>query len=70
MKKSTTQSEESRQTMWEIWFVASVIIFLAYFFVGTLEGSRDFLPNWLPFMLIACVNLIICIYKGCVTPKQ
>jgi hypothetical protein len=67
MKKSSTQSEESRQTMWEMWFIASVIIFLVYFFVGTLEGSRDFLPNWLPFMLIACVNLIICIYYGCKT---
>lgn len=68
--KNSKQSEESRQTMWEMWFVASVIILLAYLFVGTLEGSKTFLPNWLPFMLLSMVNLIICIYKGCTTPKQ
>lgn len=55
---------DSKQTMWEIWFVASVIIFLSYFFVGTLEESKTFLPNWLPFMLASCINLIICIYYG------
>jgi hypothetical protein len=58
------KSEETKQTMWEYWFVASVIIFLAYLFVGTLEGSMIMFPNWLPFMLLACVNLIICIYYG------
>jgi hypothetical protein len=59
------KSEQAKQTMWETWFVASVVIFLAYFFVGTLENSIQDFPNWLPFMLASCVNLIICIYYGC-----
>lgn len=62
-------SEESKQTMWEMWFVASVVIFLAYLFVGTLENSQIMFPNWLPFMLIACVNFLFCIYYGLKTSK-
>jgi hypothetical protein len=58
------KSEETKQTMWETWFVASVIIFLAYFFVGTLENSKVDFPNWLPFKLASMVNLIICIIYG------
>lgn len=58
------KSNEPRQTMWEMWFVASIIIFLAYFFVGTLEGSKTFFPNWLPFMILATINLLICLYYG------
>jgi hypothetical protein len=64
------KSEQAKQTMWEIWFVASIVIFFAYFFVGTLENSRIDFPNWLPFMLIACVNLVICIYYGCKPIKE
>lgn len=52
------------QTLWETWFVSSVIIFLAYFFVGTLDGSRDTFPNWLPFFLVSVINLIACLYIG------
>jgi hypothetical protein len=58
------KSEQVKQTMWETWFVASVIIFLAYFFVGTLEGSKTAFPNWLPFMIASFINLAICTYYG------
>lgn len=63
-KLDNPQTEEIKQSMWEYWFVISVVIFLAYFFVGTLEGSKTAFPNWLPFMLASCTNLIICIYYG------
>jgi hypothetical protein len=63
-KLDSPQTEKIKQTMWEYWFVISVVIFLAYFFVGTLEGSKTIFPNWLPFMLASCINLIICIYYG------
>jgi hypothetical protein len=52
------------QTLWETWFISSTIIFLAYFFVGTLEGSKYTFPNWLPFFLISVINLITCLYIG------
>jgi hypothetical protein len=60
-----TAKEPKIQVAWETWFVASIVIFLVYFFVGTLENSQVQFPNWLPFMLIACLNLIICMYYGC-----
>jgi hypothetical protein len=62
--------EPKFQVIWETWFITSVIIFLAYTFVGTLENSQTEFPNWLPFMLIACVNLIICIYYGYKSTKD
>jgi hypothetical protein len=58
------RKEQAKQTMWETWFVSSIIIFFAYFFVGTLENSKVDFPNWLPFMLASMVNLIICIIYG------
>lgn len=64
------KSEQSIQTMWEIWFVASVIIFLAYFFVGTLENSITFLPNWPYFFGLSIINLVICLYQGFKKPKE
>ena len=63
-------SEQNKQHLWEVWFVLSVILFLTYLFVGTLENSRTFLPNWLPFMLISMVNLLVCIIYGLKKPKD
>jgi hypothetical protein len=65
-----TTKEPKFQVAWETWFIASVIIFLAYTFVGTLENSQEEFPNWLPFMLIACVNLSICIFYGYKSSKS
>jgi hypothetical protein len=64
------KSEQAKQAMWETWFVTSVVIFFAFFFVGTLSNSITLFPNWLPFMFITCVNLIICIYYGCKPSKE
>lgn len=58
------KSEDSKQTIWEAWFVASVIIFLAYLFVGTLDGSIAFFPNWPYFFGLSLINLVICLYYG------
>ena len=52
------------QTLWEAWFVSSILIFAMYFFVGTLDGSMDMFPNWLPFFVISFINLITCLYVG------
>jgi hypothetical protein len=57
------------ETIWETWFVASIVIFFAYLFVGTLPNSLDQFPNWLPFFIASIVNLSICIYYG-VKPRD
>ena len=58
------KTEQSKQTMWETWFVASIIIFTAYFFVGTMENSRIDFPNYPYFAIISVINLAICVYYG------
>lgn len=67
--KSRFQQEHIKQTMWEYWFVASVILFLGSFFLGTLEGSKTFLPNWPYAMGLVTINLITCLYYGLKTSK-
>lgn len=52
------------QTAWETWFIVSIVIFFAYFFVGTLPHSVEHYPNWLPFMIGSVINLLVCIYYG------
>lgn len=63
------QEEHSKQTMWEYWFVISIILFLGSFFIGTLEGSKTFLPNWIYAMGLVTINLMTCLYYGLKTPK-
>ena len=67
--KSKFQQEHIKQTMWEYWFVASIILFLGSFFIGTLEGSKTFLPNWPYAMGLVTINLIICLYYKLKTLK-
>ena len=59
------QKEESRQFMWEMWFISSAVIFLSFFLVATMEGSKDAFPNLPIFATISLFNLAICVYKGC-----
>jgi hypothetical protein len=68
MKKTKTYSD-SKQSMWETWFVLSTIIFMCFMFAGALEGSVKMFPNWTPFALIATINLLICIIVGTRKPK-
>lgn len=56
--------QDNKQLIWETWFLMSVFIFMAYFFVGMLEGSREFFPNWIYFFGVACINLILCVGYG------
>jgi uncharacterized membrane protein SirB2 len=64
MKNKTVTYTDSRQSMWETWFVASFIIVIAYIFVGTMEGSQEMFPNWYIFTIIAMFNFILCIHRG------
>ncbi len=55
---------EVKYFVWAIWFTASIVIVLTYLFVGILEGSKEFFPNWPAFTIGAIINLIICIIVG------
>ena len=64
MCKTKTYSD-SKQTMWETWFVLSIVILASYIIVGTMEGSVDMFPNWSIFAGIALFNFIVCLHIGC-----
>ena len=59
-----------KQRTWEIWFILSCIIFLSLIFIGTLEGSKQFCPNWLYYILGSIINMLVCIYVGIRTPSK
>ena len=53
-----------RQRVWEMWFIASLLVFGSLFFVGTLPGSVDAFPNFVWYFIPSVINLAICIYYG------
>lgn len=58
-----SNNNESKQAMWEMWFVASVIIFLATIFVGTTVNKYEY-PNFDIWLGVVIANIIICIMIG------
>ena len=64
MKKQTEfQKEEAKQTVWESWFMMSIVFFGGIFFICTVEGSRAIAE--LPYFFgVSIINLAYCIYKG------
>jgi hypothetical protein len=61
--------KENKQFLWENWFVISIIVFFACFFIGTLDNSKTTFPNWLIFMLATTLNLLACIIVGSIKHK-
>jgi hypothetical protein len=53
-----------KQSTWEVWFIASVLLFSAVFFVGTVEGSREVFPNYVWALGSSVINLAVCFYYG------
>ena len=59
-----THSNEPNQSMWETWFVASIIVFLSIIFWGT-HCNNEQLPIYYDALLLTTfVNLIYCLYTG------
>jgi len=60
----STYSNDPKQSMWETWFVTSVILFLSMMFWGTI-GNTDNLPIYYDGLLLAIfANLVYCCYIG------
>ena len=60
----STYNNEPRQTIWELWFVTSVILFIASVFIGTTPGSVQMFPHFDMWLGVVFVNLIACITVG------
>lgn len=60
----STYNNDPKQTMWETWFIISVILFITSFCIGTLENSVQMFPNFRIWFGISCINLIYCVHIG------
>lgn len=55
--------------IWEVWLYVSIVILVAFLFVGTLEGSKEEYPNWYLGVMCAIGNLLACVIKGATTKE-
>ena len=62
--------EESKQTLWETWFVISCMLILIVIFIGVTENSRIMFPSWPYFAGIVLINFIYCIMIGTRVVKE
>jgi lipid-A-disaccharide synthase-like uncharacterized protein len=53
-----------KQKVWELWFLVSAVVFAAFFFVGTIEGSQEAFPNFFWGFIPALFNLAVCLLYG------
>lgn len=60
----STCSNDPKQSMWETWFVASVIVFLSIIFWGTLYNNEQLPIYYDELLLVIFVNLIYCLTIG------
>ena len=60
----STYSNDPKQSMWETWFVASVIMFLSIIFWGTYYNNEQLPIYYDALLLTTFVNLIYCLYIG------
>lgn len=60
----TTNNNEPNQTLWEMWFISSVIIMISLLIIGTTDGSKEFVPNFPYYITLSTINLMICIIIG------
>lgn len=60
----STYPNDPKQTMWEAWFITSIILFLGTIFIGTTPGSVQMFPNFDIWLGIIFVNLVFCAFIG------
>jgi len=60
----STYNNEPKQTLWEAWFVTSVVLFLGTMFVGTCSGSVQLFPNYDMWLGVTVANLVMCVIIG------
>lgn len=58
----STYSNNPKQSIWEIWFVTSIILFISMMIWGTSDVELPVIYDGLLFAIF--LNLVYCIYKG------
>ena len=59
-----TDKDNSKQTMWETWFVTSLVLVIVLFILGLMESSKEFLPEWPYIFGLVIANLCYCLFIG------
>ena len=55
---------DPKQTIWEMWFITSIILFVNTIFIGTTEGSVQMFPHFDVWLGIVFLNLVFCVFNG------
>lgn len=64
MNKPTPTYSDSKQTMWETWFVTSLVLVIVLFILGLMESSKEFIPEWPYIFGLVVANLCYCLFIG------
>jgi membrane protein YdbS with pleckstrin-like domain len=65
-----TKKEQAHQTVWETWFVISLVLVIVIFITGLTPNSKIIYPNWPYYAIIVLFNLLVCIKIGTHIPKK
>lgn len=57
-------NNEFKQSMWETWFVISLILIIGVFIIGTAPNSKIIYPHWDIYAVFSVANGILCIVIG------
>ena len=60
----STYNNEPKQTMWEMWFITSVVLLLGTLFIGTIEGSVEMFPHFNIWLTIVFINFCVSLGYG------
>ena len=53
-----------KYSIWAKWFTLSILTSIIIAFIGMLNGSVEFAPQWPLFMGISLLNLLVCTIVG------
>lgn len=53
-----------KDSLWDFWFVTSLLLEVSVIITGSLERSIDLFPNWDVFAWLFTINLICCVFVG------
>ena len=58
-------NNDPKQSLWELWFVISIIWVITIFMIGMLPNSKINFPHWDICAVLCSVNCIFCAVVGC-----
>lgn len=60
----TTNNNDPKQTLWEMWFILSIILIGMLIILGSTNGSKETIPDYPYYVLLSVVNFVMCVVVG------